>query len=122
MKYTIENKAANKTTTDIVKMIKEHVAEHKEYTALTLVSGIVSDKISGKPWEEPNHDIIKKYINADVVDELEKLGFKFDFYSYNEHKVEKNGIETTVTDTWALAITWYNWTPLSEIFRAFKLN
>ena len=118
----MESRVTNKTTADIVKMIKEHVEEHSEYTAFTLVTDIVNDKITNKPWEEPNHDIIEKYISHDVVSELEKLGFKFEFYPYKEHRIEKNNIETTVTDTWALAITWFRWTPLNEIFRAFKMN
>lgn len=117
----MDNKVFNKTAEDIVKQVKEHIDGHSDYTAMTLVTDIVNENISNKPWEEPKRDIIENYINSDTVNILEDLGFKFEFYPYKEHTVEKNSIKTEVTDTWALALTWYRWTRLEDIFRRYGM-
>lgn len=115
------NKVFNKTVEDIVRQVKEHIEGNSEYTAMTLVTDIVNENISNKPWEEPKRDIIECYIKSDIINTLEDLGFKFEFYPYKEHKVEENGLKTVVVDTWALALTWYRWTRLKDIFRQYGM-
>lgn len=117
----MENRVFNKTAEDIVKQVKEHIKGNSDYTAMTLVTDIVNENISNKPWEEPKRYIIENYVNSDTVRILEDLGFKFEFYPYKEHTVEKNDIKTEVTDTWALALTWYRWLRLEDIFRRYGI-
>lgn len=117
----MENKIVNKTAKDIVKMVKEHVKEHSEYTAMSLVNDIVNKNITNKVWEDPDHSIIEKYIGSDIVKELEDAGFKFEFYPYKSHTVIKNNTQGEIVDSWSLALIWYNWTRLDNIFRHYEL-
>lgn len=115
------NENYNKTTLELLIMVKEHIAKDPGYTAMTLASEIENDCLSNRPGEETNVNYVKLYLNKKTVDELIDLGFKFQFYPYNTH-YEKHGDATEeVTDTWALALTWYTWTPLKEIFRVHKI-
>lgn len=117
----MESNIYGKTVVDIIKMVKEHVTRDGNYTAMTLVTDIKNNDITSKPWEEPKRSLIDNYVNPDIVSILQDVGFKFEFYPYRTHSVEKNGVNVEVVDTWALALIWYRWTKLSEIFRHYKV-
>lgn len=85
----MNNKVFNKTAEDIVKQVKEHIEGHSDYTAMTLVTDIVNENISNKPWEEPKRDIIENYVNSDIVRILEDLGFKLEFYHIKSMQLRK---------------------------------
>lgn len=117
----MENYISNKTAVDIIRMVKEHIAKDSRYTAMTLINDIVNPDITNKPWEEPKRSLIDNYVNPDIVNILQDAGFKFEFYPYKTHNVEKDGVKVEVVDTWALALIWYRWTRLEDIFRHYKV-
>lgn len=117
----MENNIHNKSALEVIQMVKAHVERDSDYTAMTLVNDIENSNITNKPWEEPDKALVTKYVNSEIVEVLEKAGFKFEFYPYRTHEVEKDGVKKEVTDTWALALTWYRWTRLNDIFRQFKV-
>lgn len=116
-------KEYNVTANDIIRQLKNHVASNENYRAMTLVTDISNEEVGDEPWLEVNKDkLVKEFINTDTIKVLTDLGFNFMFYPFCEHtETDENGVETKITDSWALALIWYFWTPLKDIFKSYNL-